>query len=73
MDTMDFSDADLVAQSLAGRREAFGGIVARYQSLICSLNYSATGNLSQSEDLAQDTFITAWKELSKLSEPAKLR
>jgi RNA polymerase sigma factor (sigma-70 family) len=73
MDTVDFSDADLVAQSLAGRREAFGGIVARYQSLICSLIYSATGSLTQSEDLAQDTFITAWKDLANLREPAKLR
>jgi len=73
MNTLDFSDADLVAQSLAGRREAFGGIVARYQSLICSLIYSATGNLTQSEDLAQDTFIAAWKELGNLREPAKLR
>lgn len=70
---MESSDADLVAQSLAGSRDAFGGIVARYQSLVCSITYSATGNLNQSEDLAQETFITAWKELGRLREPAKLR
>jgi len=73
MDTLDYSDADLVAQSLSGSREAFGRIVGRYQSLICSLNYSATGDLNQSEDLAQETFVTAWQELAKLREPAKLR
>src|SRR3954469_1348549 len=67
------NDADLVAASLAGNRDAFGQIVARYQSLICSLAYSATGNLSQSEDLAQETFVTAWKQLRNLHEPAKLR
>ena len=36
------SDADLVQQSLGGNRDAFGLIVTRYQSLICSLAYSAT-------------------------------
>lgn len=67
------SDMDLVAQSLSGNREAFGQIVSRYQNLICSLAYSATGNLNQSEDLAQETFVTAWKCLAELREPPKLR
>jgi RNA polymerase sigma factor (sigma-70 family) len=66
-------DAELVAQSLAGNRDAFGKIVSRYQSLICSLAYSATGNLGQSEDLAQETFITAWRHLRRLREQNKLR
>src|SRR6266853_5061298 len=71
--TTDFSDFELVTQSLAGNRDAFGWIVARYQSLLCSLAYSATGSLSQSEDLAQETFVTAWKQLADLREPEKLR
>ena len=73
MQTAILSDADLVAESLGGDREAFGQIVERYQTLISSLAYSATGNLSQSEDLAQETFVTAWKRLAELREPAKLR
>jgi len=67
------NDAELVAASLAGNRDAFGQIVSRYQSLICSLAYSATGSLGQSEDLAQETFITAWKHLRHLREQNKLR
>lgn len=66
-------DAALVAQSLAGSRDAFAHIVARYQSLVCSIGYSATGNLSQSEDLAQETFISAWKQLCDLRDPGSLR
>src|SRR5438045_7520463 len=69
----DSSDSELVTESLAGNRDAFGWIVARYQSLLCSLAYSATGSLSQSEDLAQETFVTAWKQLADLREPEKLR
>src|SRR5580692_4382700 len=71
--TEDDNDEDLVAQSLAGNRDAFGLIVARYQTLICSLAYSATGSLTQSEDLSQETFITAWRQLAELREPGKLR
>jgi RNA polymerase sigma factor (sigma-70 family) len=66
-------DADLVARSLAGSRDAFRAIVERYQNLICSLAYSATGNLCQSEDLAQETFVSAWTDLRSLREPDKLR
>jgi RNA polymerase sigma factor (sigma-70 family) len=67
------NDTELVAASRAGNREAFGQVVARYQSLLCALAYNATGSLTQSEDLAQETFITAWKQLAELREPAKLR
>jgi RNA polymerase sigma factor (sigma-70 family) len=70
---VESTDADLVARSLAGDRDAFSQIVARYQILICSLAYSRLGHLGQSEDVAQETFITAWKHLRLLREPAKLR
>jgi RNA polymerase sigma factor (sigma-70 family) len=66
-------DVALVAESLTGNRDAFGLIVRRYQSLICALAYNATGSLSQSEDLAQETFLAAWRQLTALREPAKLR
>ncbi len=67
------NDAQLVAECLAGNREAFAQIVTRYQSLVSALAYSATGSLAQSQDLAQETFLTAWKELAALREPQKLR
>ena len=66
------NDADLVSESLTGNRDDFGQIVALYQSLICSPAYSATGSLSQSEDLAQETFVTASRQLADLREPEKL-
>lgn len=72
LDTMT-SDADLVAATLAGDRSAFGRIVERYQRLLCSLAFSATGGIAQSEDLAQETFIDAWRQLADLREPDKLR
>ncbi len=73
MSATNSRDADLVGESLAGNRDAFGQIVSRYQSLICALAYSATGSLSQSQDLAQETFLAAWRQLAGLHEPEKLR
>src|ERR1700722_10643690 len=67
------TDAELVSRSLDGDRDAFSRIVSRYQILICSVAYNRLGNLGQSEDVAQETFITAWKHLRLLREPAKLR
>src|SRR3954468_23435967 len=72
LDTLT-SDAELVAATLAGDRRAFGRIVERYQRLLCSVAFSATGGVNQSEDLAQETFIDAWRQLATLREPEKLR
>lgn len=67
------SDADLVIASLGGDHDAFGEIVARYQSLLCSLAYSNVGDIAHSEDIAQETFVEAWRKLDSLREPKKLK
>jgi RNA polymerase sigma factor (sigma-70 family) len=69
----DGADSELVGAALMGDRAAFGRIVERYQSLLCSIAYSATGNLAQSEDCAQEAFVAAWKQLASLQQPARLR
>lgn len=66
-------DAQLVELSLRGDTRAFGSIVERHQSLVCGLAYSACGNVHVSEDLAQETFITAWQQLGNLREKGNLR
>ncbi len=66
------NDKELVAQSVGGDVAAFKEIAARYYPLIRSLAFSATGSLHQSDDLAQETFVTAWKHLAGLKHPAKL-
>jgi len=67
------SDEQLWRQACEGDHEAFGGLVERYQSLICSIAYSRCGVLDTSEDLAQETFVAAWRRLRELRDPAKLR
>jgi len=67
------SDAALVAASLGGDRNAYGEIVSRYQTLLCSVAYSSLGSLNESEDVAQEAFVEAWKKLRSLREPEKLK
>ena len=73
MDSATTSDEQLWRLACEGDREAFTRIVQRYQTLVCSLAYSACGTLGTSEDMAQETFITAWNRLKDLREPNKLR
>ncbi len=59
---------ELLRASLAGSREAFGAVVQRYQSLVCAIAYSATGDIAKSEELAQETFLRVWKNLRQLED-----
>jgi RNA polymerase sigma factor (sigma-70 family) len=67
------SDADLVDASRRGEHAAFGRLVERYQALVCAVSFTATGDRAMSEDVAQETFLVAWRRLGELSETAKLR
>ena len=67
------NEIDLLEASLRGNKDAFGTIVENYQSLVCSITYSATGDFAKSEEIAQETFIRAWKELKQLKDLGKFR
>jgi RNA polymerase sigma factor (sigma-70 family) len=66
------SDAELLEASLRGERAAFGTLVERYQSLVAAVSYSRTRDSSLSEDVAQETFLAAWRQLDQLREPRRL-
>ena len=67
------SDAELVQASLGGDVNAFSRLVERYQSLVCGIPYSVSGDRALSEDIAQETFLVAWRSLADVRDPAKLR
>lgn len=67
------SDAELIDASRRGEHAAFGRLVERYQALVCAVSFTATGDRALSEDVAQETFLVAWRRLGELSESGKLR
>ena len=66
------SDAELIAACRGDDREAFGEIVERYQRAVGAVSYSGTGDRVLAEDVTQDTFVTAWRQLHTLREVDRL-
>lgn len=56
-------DRTLVAEFLAGRREAFDVIVERHRRIVYQVCYRFMGNHEDASDLAQDVFVRAFKGL----------
>lgn len=66
------SDSELVAACRGGDREAFGELVERYQRVVGAVSFSGTGDRVLAEDVTQDTFVTAWRQLAALREVDRL-
>jgi len=62
---VSFTDADLIARVLSREdHNAFGELVRRYQSPVRAfLTRMARGDSHLADDLAQETFLKAWKKL----------
>lgn len=67
------TDAELIKASISGKISAFGELIERYQNLVCAVAYSTTGDRALSEDVGQETFVVAWKQLADIREPAKFK
>jgi RNA polymerase sigma-70 factor, ECF subfamily len=59
----DGSDEALARQALTDR-DAFAELVRRYADRIFNLAYRMTGNRSDAEDMAQETFLRAYRGLA---------
>ncbi|HSC26326.1 MAG TPA: RNA polymerase sigma factor [Vicinamibacterales bacterium] len=64
IDLETVTEARLVAQALAGSESAFEQIVRRYQRPIISLVARIVGDRTLAEDLAQETFVKAFRSLA---------
>ena len=62
---MQDEDADLVARSKQGDLSAFNLIVDRYQSQVYNLAARILANRTTAEDVAQETFISAYRAISR--------
>jgi RNA polymerase sigma-70 factor (ECF subfamily) len=65
------TDAEMVASTLAGQREAFKGLVGRYQGHVYGLAYSLVGDWADAQDIAQETFIRAYVNLDQIRDAGR--
>jgi len=63
--TGEISNSELVKKSQLGEKAAFEQLVIRHQELVFSLAYKLTGNREMANDVAQESFIRAWKAIEK--------
>lgn len=73
MDQNISGEIKLLQASIKGSNEAFEKLVCKYQSLVCAITYSATGDIEKSEELAQETFVRAWKNLAQLKDQSRFK
>ena len=62
---MEVTDAAVVAQVLAGDRDAFRVLVERHSRSIFRVVYRMTGNQQDAEEVVQETFLRAYKSLER--------
>lgn len=56
-------DAWLIRQTIDGNNEAFAELVDRYKNAVYRHSFAVVQNEDEAEDVAQDTFITAYCKL----------
>jgi RNA polymerase sigma-70 factor, ECF subfamily len=62
---MEITDAAVVAQVLAGDRDAFRVLVERHSRSIYRVVYRMTGNQQDAEELVQEVLLRAYKSLGR--------
>ncbi len=69
----DVSDAQLIARCIVGDdRHAFAELVKRHQSSVrACLRKLTAGNHALADDLSQDTFVLAWRNLKSFRQEAR--
>ena len=69
MDAQAAALAAHVPAAARGDREAFARLVDHTRSLVCSIALSIVRDAELSRDIAQDVFLSAWRDLDKLRDP----
>ena len=65
LDQRAAEDNDLIARSQAGDLDAYNWLVLKYQRSVYNLALRMLGEPSLAEDIAQDTFLSAWRHIRR--------
>ncbi|MBD3921940.1 sigma-70 family RNA polymerase sigma factor [Paenibacillus sp. PR3] len=62
------SEAELVRRSLYGDQDAFTELVRQYSNAVYGAAYSAVNDFHLAQDIAQEAFVKAWRNLGQLQD-----
>lgn len=60
-----------IQNSLAGDPEAYGALVKEHQKMVHAVAFRMTGSLADAEDLTQETFLRAFRQLDSFRRESK--
>ncbi|MCY4404491.1 MAG: sigma-70 family RNA polymerase sigma factor [Candidatus Poribacteria bacterium] len=66
---MEHTDVELIKRTLSGDQDAFTVLVRRYDKRVHALAWRKTGDFHIAEDITQDTFLRAYRNLGTLKNP----
>ena len=70
MDSLAVTQLDsLVTKAARGDQDAFASLVDRTRALVCSIAMAILRDIDASQDVAQDVYLSAWRDLRKLRAP----
>jgi RNA polymerase sigma factor (sigma-70 family) len=64
-------DSVLVERVRNGDREVYGELVRRHQAAVVSVAWSLLGDAAEAQDMAQEAFVRALRNLDLLADPAR--
>jgi RNA polymerase sigma-70 factor, ECF subfamily len=67
----DNDESKLIDQSLSGDPEAYAALVNQYQKMVRTMAFRMTGSLDDAEELAQDAFVRAYRQLGSFEGGSK--
>jgi len=67
----DADDGTLILRTRQGDTAAFEALIRQHQHMIYSLTYRMTGSAADAEDLTQETFLRAWRQIGSYRAAAK--
>jgi RNA polymerase sigma-70 factor (ECF subfamily) len=67
------ADEQLVSQTLAGDRDAFGVLVHKYQDMVFAYAFQKVRNEADAQDVTQEVFLRAYRNLYSLRHPHRFR
>jgi RNA polymerase sigma-70 factor, ECF subfamily len=70
---MRMPDRILAERAKQGDASAFGELLRRHSSLVRAYVYRIVGSVADTDDVVQDAFITAWKQLPTLRDPSAVK
>ncbi len=69
---MKNSDADMIRRTLEGDQQAFTALVEKYHKQVHALAWQKIGDFHIAQEIAQDTFLTAYQKLETLTHHSQL-